>query len=69
MKRYYSKDNKQVANKHVKWNIKKAKLENSLVVQWLGLPELSLPRAWVQSLVRELRSYLLYSWREKKEES
>ena len=69
MKRYFSKDNKQVANKHVKWNIKKAKLENSLVVQWLGLPELSLPRARVQSLVRELRSYLLYSWRGKKEES
>ena len=69
MKRYFSKDNKQMANKHVKWNIKKAKLENSLVVQWLVLPELSLPRAQVRSLVRELRSYLLYSWRKKRKQT
>ena len=29
---------------------------NSLVVQWLGLV-FSLPRAWVESLVRELKSH------------
>ena len=35
--------------------LKKLKMGNSLVVQWLGLA-LSLLRVWVQSLVRELRS-------------
>ena len=33
----------------------------SLVVQWLGISTLSLPGTWIQSLVRELRLFKMYS--------
>ena len=42
---------------------------NSLAVQWLRLHELSLPRAWVQSLVGELRSCKLPSVAKKKKKN
>ena len=34
------------------------------MVQWLGLHNL-IAMAWVQSLVRELRSHKLHSWKKK----
>ena len=45
---------------HITSWLKKECQGNSLAVQWLGLHELT-AMAWVQSLVRELRSHKLHS--------
>ena len=45
---------------HITSWLKKECQGNSLAVQWLGLHDLT-AMAWVQSLVRELRSHKLHS--------
>ena len=50
---------------HITSWLKKECQGNSLVVQWLGLHDLA-AMAWVQSLVRELRSHKLHSQKKKR---
>ena len=64
LKKYQERKGELRFFSHITSWLKKECQGSFLVVQWLGLHNL-IAMAWVQSLVRELRSHKLHSWKKK----